>query len=289
MKICISDVDGTILNSYGELSEETISVLRKFQENGNILVLASGRSYLRMMPVAKKLQMDKFNGYLIDVNGISLYSFKEDNRERFYDIEINTLNELFNYFKKFNSEIKFYCDDAIYTWLPDELYELKKKIRKEMRLPEDYPWTCGEYSILADTRVGYPYQKLIKDISDIKHTVNKLSICNEYENLYKIKNKFNISNLKNDFNIVFSCQTQIDVVPNGISKGIAVKYLINKLDIDYNNIYIFGDSENDLSMLSLSKNSFLMGNANNNLQILNYNLIKSNDDNGVSNIIKNII
>lgn len=287
MKICVCDVDGTLVNDYGKLNKFTKDVLIEFQKQGNLLILASGRSYNRMMSIALDLQMDIYNGFLIDVNGISIYSFSNNKRERFYCLDKNIQKKFFEHFKKLNIEIKFYGDESLYTYLPEDLYELKKKIRYEMKLPEDYPWISGEYSLLADNRDGYPNQKLIKDIAEIDYKVNKVGLCACHEKLVEIQNDYNKNKVFDNFELIFSANRQIDIININYSKGSALKYLLNKYNLANKKIYIFGDSENDISMLNLSENSYLMDNSK--IKSSKFKRTLSNNDDGVAKIIQKII
>lgn len=197
MKVCVSDVDGIIVDNLGNLSKYTIDTLIDFQNRGNLIVLASGRSYLRMTPIAKQLKMDNFDGYLI--------------------------------------------------------------------------------------------QRLISEISEIKHEVNKISICHEYDTLVVIQNKFKKSKFSKNFDIQFSGIRRIDIISKNISKGKVLKKILNELKIEENEIYIFGDSENDISMLELSENSYIMENS----KIDNYNnqfyIAPSNNNDGVAKIINTLL
>jgi hydroxymethylpyrimidine pyrophosphatase-like HAD family hydrolase len=64
-----------LLTADHAISPKTQELLLSLQQKGITLVLASGRSYLRLMPDALKLKMDSYQGYLIDVNGSSIYDF----------------------------------------------------------------------------------------------------------------------------------------------------------------------------------------------------------------------
>lgn len=289
MIICVSDVDGTIVDSYGELSSDTISTLIDFQDKGNKLILASGRSYLRMMPIAKKLKMDFYNGYLIDVNGLSIYNFSINKRTIISRLSKEELYKLFEYSKNLDVEVKLYCDDAIYTYLPEHIYLLKSKIRKEMILPNDYPWTSGEYGWLADYRDGYPIQSLISNIDEINHEVNKIGLCHDSDYLYKVQENFKNSIFSSKYEIKFSGHRQLDIIPKNISKGKALTNVLEEIDASIDEVYIFGDSENDISMLNLSNNSYVMENSKIKDKENYYNLTSSNDNNGVANIIKYLI
>ncbi len=53
-----------------------------------------------------------------------------------------------------------------------------------------------------------------------------------------------------------------EIVPKGFSKASGIEFLINELNIPFENTYAIGDSTNDLPMLKYVKNSIAMGNSN---------------------------
>ena len=57
IKMIVTDMDGTLLNSRDECSAETCAALIKAQEKGIRLVLASGRSYTKMLKYADMLHL----------------------------------------------------------------------------------------------------------------------------------------------------------------------------------------------------------------------------------------
>ena len=81
IKAIVCDMDGTLLTADHAISTKTQELLLSLQQKGITLVLASGRSYLRLMPDALKLKMDAYQGYLIDVNGSSIYDFSSETRK----------------------------------------------------------------------------------------------------------------------------------------------------------------------------------------------------------------
>jgi len=52
-----------------------------------------------------------------------------------------------------------------------------------------------------------------------------------------------------------------EVVPNCCSKGKAIHFLLDQLNISEEDCYVFGDSENDWAMLETVSNSIVMGHA----------------------------
>ena len=79
-KLVAIDLDGTLLNSYGEVSENTKEEIKKAIENGVEVVLASGRPISSVEDLANELQA---NHYLISGNGAIVYDMHK--KEVVYD------------------------------------------------------------------------------------------------------------------------------------------------------------------------------------------------------------
>ena len=52
-----------------------------------------------------------------------------------------------------------------------------------------------------------------------------------------------------------------EIVPKGCSKASGIDFIVKHLKASLDDCYVFGDSTNDLSMLTHVKNSIAMGNA----------------------------
>ncbi|HPA93894.1 MAG TPA: HAD hydrolase family protein, partial [Petrotogaceae bacterium] len=52
---------------------------------------------------------------------------------------------------------------------------------------------------------------------------------------------------------------------------------------------VFGDSQNDISMLQLTENSFAMGNSTENVKNVCKYIIPTNDEEGVAQILEKIL
>ena len=69
IKLLVLDVDGTLLNSNREMSERTIKILKKVQQNGVRIALATGRPTYGVLPFAKAIDLDFNDGFIISYNG----------------------------------------------------------------------------------------------------------------------------------------------------------------------------------------------------------------------------
>mgnify|MGYP003300671367 FL=1 len=68
-KILVLDLDGTLTNNKKEITEHTLRTLIDTQERGIKIVLASGRPTYGIVPIAEKLELKKYGGYILSYNG----------------------------------------------------------------------------------------------------------------------------------------------------------------------------------------------------------------------------
>lgn len=261
IKAIVCDMDGTLLTSDHTIAPKTLSMLIKLQQKGVKLILASGRSYIRLLPDALKLKMDQYDGILIDVNGTSIYHVQSSERTRISILDRTNIQDINDFFSLFNVELQYGQDDTIYTYLPDPIYQIKRNIRAEMRLPEDYPWAGGMYSWLCDTRDGYPNQYLIRDLKDSPDFCNKMSIVQDPLYMEFVRQTLLNHAFFHQYEFVFSDERKMEVTNKGISKGKALDIILEKYGIQADEVLVFGDSENDISMFEGKKYSIAMENA----------------------------
>lgn len=79
IKAIAMDMDGTLLDSHDSILPETKEALLELENCGVSIILASGRSYTRLMPYAKELKLDLHNGYLIEVDGLLIMMYRMNN------------------------------------------------------------------------------------------------------------------------------------------------------------------------------------------------------------------
>ena len=74
-KLIAIDLDGTLLNSYGEITQENRKAIKYALKNNVEVVLASGRDPKTMEKISLSLGI---NNYLIAGNGASIYDIKQE-------------------------------------------------------------------------------------------------------------------------------------------------------------------------------------------------------------------
>ena len=75
-KMIVLDLDDTLLKNDGTISRKTNKTLKKAQEDGVKVVLASGRPTFAIASVANALELEKYGGYIISYNGARIIECK---------------------------------------------------------------------------------------------------------------------------------------------------------------------------------------------------------------------
>lgn len=280
------DMDGTLLDPNNKILPLTKEMLMKQQKKGVSLVLASGRSYTRLMPYAKELEMEKYNGFLLEVDGVALYDLKKQERNVLRRMTLEEVRSVFSYLLTLNCESQACFDDGLYCYFPEEIRKKKEQIRKEQNLPEDFPWTAGPWGWLSDSRKGYPKITYVNSVDPIVPPINKIQIMQEEEEIESLYH--HLSDRFVDFNIFRTAPRQLEVLPKGVSKGETLQKLMALNSWSKEEVIAFGDGENDVSLFEVVTNSYAMGQAKDYVKHKARFVTKPNYEEGIYHALKNL-
>lgn len=286
IKMIVMDMDGTLLNSKREISEETRDALISAQEKGIRIVLASGRSYRSLLQYGEILRMPEFGGYFIGVNGAALTNTATMEHEIIRQLQLDEINEIFNAVKPYEIEVMGVLDETIYDYIPDSLRELKRQFRIDNNIQDDVPWTAGTFSMVEDQRKNkYVNIYDIKGPEEIDQAVNKVCLAHTKETLEK-PYEWLMENLSHKYHFARTSMQWIECAPLGINKGSAILRLAEELGFTSNEIIVFGDGENDLTMFNAVKYPVAMGNAMEKVKEAAFEITLDNNSNGISAFLK---
>ncbi|MGX4593493.1 HAD family hydrolase [Leuconostoc sp. JNUCC 76] len=267
IKHIFMDLDGTLLNSNGDISDNNI---RAIEENQIPLTLVSARSPSEMEPIITKLnlleQQVAFNGGLI---------YKQDNFGtnigKSYLIPHNVSYFLINWIQKNFPIISL----SYYT--KKEWVALKEDLGVEFqaKLTGQEPYFCAT--------VDEHFQNCEKGIAKI------MLIDLSEKNLLQIEAKINSMNLKG-ISIYKSMNRCLEITSSLAQKDIAVKEVMKMKNLNAEETVAFGDGYNDISMLKTVGFPVVMGNAPKDVKQFGRFITKTNDADGVAfgiNKIKN--
>ncbi len=230
-KIIVSDVDGTSMKSgEQEFRKEVKEAYLKVLNNDSYLIVASGRTYRNLFKIFnydKRIIYISENGNQIVFNE----EFLKINKFN-HDEAIDIIKFLYGYKKDLIAILISTPFEAIY-YENDEIYI-------------DEEETPRYKNIDLMKLIEYFNGKDIIKISIFKEKMDTLF----YEIYDSLNKKYS------DIEVFDANNRWIDVSPLNGNKGEAVKYVLDRFKINDLALYVFGDGENDISMLKLTENSY---------------------------------
>lgn len=259
IKLIACDMDGTLLNSQGEVSTLFFDLFEELQELGVTFTAASGRQYYSIID---KLDAIKDDIYVIAENG-ALTMYKEQELQT-TDIDRKTYLELLDATNKLEGSQVILCGR-------------KKGYIKDYgkEFIEMFSEFYGRYEIVSD----------LAEVTDDQYL--KIAICNQKgaeEYVYPA-----LQYLEDRLKVKVSGEIWVDLSHNDANKGNALRKLQNQLSITPDQTMVFGDYNNDLEMMQQATYSFAMQNAHPNVKAVANYTTKSNNENGVEYMLKQMI
>lgn len=281
IKCIVLDMDGTVLTSVQEISELTKWNLIKVQEAGMRIILASGRNRTSLLHFAQQLKMSEHNGFLIASNGNIIVRVADEATEVMASCSQDQQRQVFKYAKEKGFEYLSVRDHEIYHYLPPVLVLKKHQFMDDKQLDESISSVAGDLSVINDLRKHYASIVTIRDEADLIGKANKICLCSVVEHIDKFESEIR-EFFGQKFNIFKIGESWFEFNPLGIDKGTTLLKVLSRLNIEPSETMILGDSENDLSMLSLSQHSVAMGNAMQSVKDQCNHQTLDNDNEGVS-------
>ncbi len=286
IKMIVMDMDGTLLTSEQKISSKTLQALIKAQQQGIRLVLASGRSYKTLTPYGNQLKMPDYDGYFIEVNGAAITKTSTMERERLRQLQKDEILEIFQAALPYEVEVMGVLDAVIYDYIPDSLRELKREYRIKHSIPEDVPWTGGSLGLVTDQRKGYPEIYDIQDFCEIPCEVNKVCMTHLPEVLEGVYGEL-VKAYGHKYHFARTTEKWVECSPIGVNKGNALLRIAEHLGILRDEIVVFGDGENDLSMFRAAGYSVAMGNAMESVKQAACEVTLDHDSDGIACFLEN--
>ena len=258
VKMVVTDMDGTLLNSNHEVSSRFMQLFDKMKQRDILFVAASGRQYSSM---ASKLKTIKDDMVFISENGA--FVKRRDDILLTTPIRKNDINEVLQIMANVKGAHPVLCskDNAFVTASSDKFLTLLKEYYSEF--------------------------EVVKNQNDVTEEVLKVAIYH-FENseafIYPA-----VEHLDGSLKVKVSGAHWVDISHENAHKGYALERVMKLYNVSSNEVMVFGDYNNDVEMLQLSDYSFAMENAHPNVKkIANFKTL-SNDSFGVETILEELI
>lgn len=277
-------MDGTLLDSYRQITQVNIDAIRTLQDSGIEFIINTGREYQNVVEILDKagLKCD-----MICSNGSCGYD-KEGNLLFEHSIPTETVKQIFEVFHQSDLLPTPFSQMGRISLLSKE--ELQK-YTKEVMIPAmqinhpDFVYTDQEFEELI-SQVTYVDGE--SGLFDSEHRVLKIiSQSTNPDALLRLRAELeNIPGLA----VVSTAPTDIEITSIEAQKGIGLMDYAERKGMIPDEIVAIGDSENDYSMLSIPGiHSVAMANATEAIKNICVYQTRANTKDGIAYIIRCIL
>lgn len=283
MKLIASDLDGTLLNEIGQVSENNAAAIKKAVDQGIHFVVATGRSW---DSASKPLQAAGITSPVISLNGATIY---DEDGELLHEVKMNrdVAKEVLSVCREAEMYLEFFTNKGIYSASREYFVEVLVDIMKSANP------NLTEEEIRANAHLRFQNEPvefiddydLIFEMDDV--VIYKiLGFSLKPEKLAGVR-----ASLGKEKELVITSSGDINLEFNHpqAQKGVALKNLADRLNIPMEDIVAVGDNWNDVSMLQAAGKGIAMGNASDEIKQLADGVTKSNIEDGVAALIESIL
>ena len=279
IKVIASDMDGTLLNSQHDITEENVKAILKAKELGAHFIVATGRMYDGVKPF-----MDK-HGIKCEYILMNGAEFRNENGELVESISMDKrkIKDILNILCKEDLIVELYTDEGSYTT------STKEEALKEMVYRVQNFEKVQDYDKALEIAKEHEHFKTLKYIDDIDKFIESrieirkiITFSNDVEVINKTKVELNnIGGLA----VLSSFITNIEITDERAQKGYILKKVTEKMGIKNEEVIAFGDSFNDYSLFTEFEKAYAMENAIPEIKEIAKNITDTNDNSGVAKAI----
>lgn len=258
VKMVVSDMDGTLLNSNHEVSERFFELYHALKKQDIQFVAASGRQY---HSIVDKLDRIKNEIIVIAENG---------------------------------ALVKQHEDELLVTPLQQTLQN--ELLRAIQHIEGAHAMLCGKYvsyfdgqsaAFLEQLKEYYSSYEIHETFDQITDEILKIAVYHPVSAETHIFPA--VATFEGRIKVKVSGKNWVDLNHAQANKGFALEHVMKRYGLSSDQVLVFGDYNNDVEMLSLTQNSFAMRNAHPNVLQVAQHTTSSNDDYGVERILEKLL
>lgn len=240
----VSDLDGTLLNSDKKISAYTAEILNQCIEKGMKFAVATARMPYGCDYRLKAIHMDT-PGIL--TNGVFLYDFKNEKVISAEEIPSDSAEKAIRAFQDtgLSCFVYTYEEDGISIWYGDERLEKQTQYYSEQALKKckSVRLVGNMEEVPAQGRIVYITYTGEKDVLE--------PICQKLDRIEHLSYSFYLN--------IYNGWYCLEIFSDTASKKNALKKLVRMMECE--ELVVFGDNLNDLSMIEIADRSYAPENA----------------------------
>lgn len=287
-KLIVIDLDGTLLNSYGQISEKNKLALNNAKEKGIQIVLASGRTTDSVKSIANEIGVQN---YIICGNGSLIYDLQKE--EIIYDkfIEKKKALQIIDICEKNSIYYNIYTENMVIakTLNNNVLFYYQENANK----PDNKK---TKINIVQDI---YEYVKNLENQNILKITIsdNDVIIFNSIIRKLREVKDIDVLDVEHMSRKIIKTGTEeskleyyyTEITKKNVDKWYAIEFLMENLNINSNEVLTIGDNVNDKLMIENAGCGVAMGNSAPYVKEVSNLVVANNNEDGVAEAIEKII
>ena len=263
----ITDLDGTMLNSSGELTKFTAQGLRKLISKNIIFSVATARTAATVTDMFKDVGLKE---PIALMNGVSVFDPFSGSSLINHSINKQTAATILDIYKKHSKHPMLYFDKGDYLEIVyseiDNKHQLEYITDRNARKLKKFIHV-DEYNLNNDDELLYIVS--FDKPSELKDIYLEISLLEDVVSCFYADNY-------TDCNF-------LETMNSSISKGTAASEIKKLTGAD--KIVAFGDNLNDISLFKVADESYAVSNAHEELKKIATGIIASNDEDAVVRFI----
>lgn len=279
-KLVAIDLDGTMLNQYGIVTDKTKEAIKKVQQKGIEVIIASGRPIDSIKTIAKEIKSEK---YFISGNGAIIYDIAND--EIIYK---NTLKK-----QKVLEIVKICEENSIYY----NIYTEKEIVAKSLQCNVLYYHKENAFKKEEEKTHINIVDNVYDYIANRDENIVKITICDYNQAIFnsiirKIKEVEEIEILDVSHMSRKTIRQGTEEIPieyfyteisaKNVDKWNAIEFLKEKMNIKTEEIIAIGDNMNDKKMIENAGLGIAMGQSHPEIKAIADQITASNTEDGVA-------
>ena len=283
-KLIAIDLDGTMLNKYGIITQNTKDIIKKVQEKGIEIIIASGRTINSVKNFSKEINS---KNYFISGNGAITYDIKNDKILYENVLSKNKVLQVIKICEENSIYYSVYTENGIITKNLNfnTLYYYKENLNKEEK---------------DKTNINI-VQDIYKYIDEKDEKILKIMICDDNQSVFKsiLKKLGEITDIeilevshmsrkliKQGTEEIALEYFYTEITSKNVDKWNALEKLIELLNITKEEVITIGDNANDIKMIKNAGLGIAMGESAPYVKEQANIVAESNDNDGVAMFLK---
>lgn len=236
------------------------------------MVIATGRSPRFTAREQEQLQMERFkDNYIIALNGQEICRFSDGHIWRGPRVPAADVSPVLKLANDYCLEALCYDGNVRYQYLPPD-FQAKKEAwlrGRQAAAYKDHESILGEKRPITSWEAPFPRE------------VNKIALLHSSVRLQEVLPLIR-DRLAPGLKALLVKPNWLEIIPTGVSKGEALKRIMEETGIQTSEVAVFGDGENDIDMIKTAGYGFAMGNAFPSVKQAAFAVTASNNQDGIA-------